>query len=849
MPSKNQSAATPRIPELLAPAGTMDALKAALAAGADAVYLGLDAFNARRNAENFTIETLATACELAHLAGSRVYVTMNILIGQDELPRAVRLVHDAWVAGADAFIVQDWGLLSVVHELWPQVELHLSTQANVADPIGVRHAAGAGCARVTLARELTLPEIAACCATGTDIEVFAHGALCVCYSGECLLSSMQRGRSANRGLCRQPCRLPYEMLDESGRDVARVGGTRLLSPKDCCTIGDLEALARAGVGALKIEGRMKAPDYVATVVGTYRRALDDLRERLDVTADAQAASGAGREAVALTGAPGGTSVAEMTHELRTAFNRDFTDGYLRGDASNDIMSYERGNNRGMLVGEVVGARLKTATIRFDDDVHEGDLLEVRNPDRFDDYVTSPSPADVMAGTTREVRLPRAMPAGCAVRLIRSEGAMARARAYAARTYPRKRRVTMDVRAVLGEPLLVGAATVAGDAHPALDQRPVRAVATGPVVEAARTRVVTRNDLIDHVGRMGSTPFEPCAWDVTCDDGVGMAFSAVHATRTDALDRLRAAILAPWASRAADTADAPYSIGGTRGAEVPGKTPDEPEACALVSSPRQAELALEAGATRLYALVEDLAIPPAGADEGAWADAWPRGVIPLVGEVGRAADLDRARSLVPAASVVAAGTVAAIDLAREAGARVESWDTIELHNAVSYDVLAGAGADCVWISPELELLEIAQVVKAARPVTLGIVASGHQRVMTTEHCVLQSQGPCGHRCPACARRRERVTLRDEFGRTVLVTSDALGRSRLWETAPLDITPQIPALLDAGVTRFLADTRILRDEDVPAAVSRVVRALRDARAGRMPQPRLAGATSGHIFSRIG
>ena len=175
---------------------------------------------------------------------------------------------------------------------------------------------------VTLSREMTLEEIEACSHEGVDLEVFAHGALCVCYSGECLLSSMQRGRSANRGLCRQPCRLPYQMLDERGNQVARVGGTRLLSPRDACTIDDLPALIEAGAGALKIEGRMKAPDYVATVVGAYRRALDAI------------AAGQGPACWEPS------ERAQVDRELRRAFNRDFTSAYLHGRSGNEMMSYE-----------------------------------------------------------------------------------------------------------------------------------------------------------------------------------------------------------------------------------------------------------------------------------------------------------------------------------------------------------------------------------------------------------------------------------------------------------------------------------------------------------------------------
>lgn len=372
MPHDSKSR-TPRahLPELLAPAGTLDAFKAAIAAGADAVYCGMGSFNARRNADNLDDESFALACRMAHLAGSRVYVTVNILIREDELADALRLVHDCAQAGADAFIVQDWGLLRLVHELWPDLELHLSTQANVHDPRGVRFAAHRGCSRVTLSRELSLAEIESCSHEGTELEVFGHGALCVCYSGECLLSSVQRGRSANRGLCRQPCRLPYRMYGENGTEISRVGGTRLLSPRDNCTIGDLSALVDAGCGALKIEGRMKAPDYVGTVVGAYRRALDELEAGVQPNADAG-----------------------VMRSLARAFNRNFTDAYLHGESGNAMMSYERGNNRGQLAGEVCSAKGRLIGVRLDEPVGEGDLLEIRNPERFEDYVTVPSPRDL-----------------------------------------------------------------------------------------------------------------------------------------------------------------------------------------------------------------------------------------------------------------------------------------------------------------------------------------------------------------------------------------------------------------------------------------------------------------------
>lgn len=815
------------IPELLAPAGTMDAFKAALAAGADAVYCGLGQLNARRNAENLTIETFSEACRMAHLAGSRVYVTLNVLIREDELGAALKLVHDCAAAGADGFIFQDWGLVRLVRELWPDLELHLSTQANVHDPHGVRFAVRHGLSRVTLSRELSLSEIEACSHEGAELEIFGHGALCVCYSGECLLSSMQRGRSANRGLCRQPCRLPYRLLDEKGAQVARVNGTRLLSPRDNCTIDDIAALARAGCGALKIEGRMKAPDYVGTVVASYRRAIDDLGHGQDPAADAP-----------------------VMRALARAFNRDFTDAYLHGRSDNAMMSFERGNNRGQLAGRVTRIDRHLSVLGLTEPVGQGDLLEIRNPDRFEDYVTVPAPQACEAGHELAVRLPRPMEVGCPVRVIRSEEGMARAREYAARLWPRKRAVKVRVVARIGRPFCVELQTLPGDGHPALGGMPVTGSAEGFTVERARTRPVHADELVEHVGRLGASPFEAVLWDVELDDGAGMGFSAVHAVRAQAVAALEEALTTPWQKRTETLLDAPCSVPSRPPAPIRPKTA-EPLVCALVTNPAAAHGALEAGASVVYAPVEDLVLGP-GSSGRPWDDAggfrWPEGVVPVLGEISRSREQGLFSQVLRDGAPVVCGTVGWLDAAVEQGALPWLWHTLPVHNHAAAQELEEAGAHGMWLSPELELLEIEALAKGTS-LELGIVVSGHIRTMTTEHCLLQSLGACNETCGTCARRRGRYTLRDEFDRPSLVTSDALGRSRLWWPSPLDLTPQIPELGRIGVTRFMVDAQLMDVEQTARAVRRAVRALEDGRSGKVPTAREPGATSGHLFERIG
>jgi len=257
--------------ELLAPAGSPESLKAAVATGADAVYLGIDEFNARARAVNFRMDNLKEHISFCHNRGVKVYVTLNILLYDDEVERAFEAACGIRNCGADALIIQDMGLLRLLREAVPDLPLHASTQVGISSPSGAQRMKNAGFERVILAREMSLEQITKASNLGLGTEVFVHGARCYSYSGQCLMSAMLGGRSGNRGFCAQPCRLPYSLYDESG-DLLSKG--HLLSLKDTMYLSELGALRNAGVTALKIEGRMKGPEYVAAVTSIYRKYLD-----------------------------------------------------------------------------------------------------------------------------------------------------------------------------------------------------------------------------------------------------------------------------------------------------------------------------------------------------------------------------------------------------------------------------------------------------------------------------------------------------------------------------------------------------------------------------------------------
>lgn len=812
-------------PELLAPAGGPEPFYAALAAGADAIYCGMGSFNARRKADNFTDETFEAACRAAHLAGSRVYVTVNIVIKDEEMSEALSLVDRCWRLGADAFIIQDWGLFFEIRRLMPEVETHISTQANIHDARGTAWCKEAGADRVTLSRELSIDEIAIIHdAVDIELEVFSHGAICFCYSGVCLLSSFtSRGRSANRGMCAQPCRLPYELIDETGRSWSKPGRERALCPRDTCTADKLPRLLDAGAHALKLEGRMKAPDYVYSIVSAYRAQLDDIlagREISDETAQAR------------------------YRQLKRCFNRDFTSEYQEGRSGDEMMSYERSNNRGQIVGEVLGSkplgntkglkpddkrrRAAWTKLRLSEPVGKGDLLELRHDDEFDQFLTAIAPEDARAGDIIECRTARPMPAGALVRLIRSQAALDAAEAALKRPVARKRAVDVRVVAHLGQPFTVELTCID---DPALSGR-----AEGFMVEAAKTRAVSAEDLVEHVGRMGSSPFEAVSFDIQLDEGCGMGFSAVHKVRAAACKALERAILAPYAERVNHLMVQSDPV-------CPADLNDLGEVCALVTSLNAAAAARKAGAARVYMTVDDLlaeGLSPASCSA--------EGVIPVLDEVSRELDHERLDPWLTPGAPAAVGTISELALGAEIGSVVELRSCIPVHNVPCMRELAARGAHAAWLSPEFTLAEIERIAPQRGEMTLGLMVLGAPRVMTSEHCILQVAGACIHDCANCRLRVRDFKLKNIDGRMLPVRTGLNGRSHLYDGVQLDATPQIPQLLRAGVTRFLVDGTLMNIDMLSRSVARTNRALEAARSGRTPDKRFPGTSSGCLFQGV-
>jgi len=336
------------MPELLVPAGDMDSAKAAINGGADAIYLGGKNFSARSFAQNFTDEEIKSLINYAALRGVKIYIAVNTLYNNEEIPKVLEFTYSMYKSGAAAFILQDIGLAYLLKNHLPEIELHASTQMTVHSTGWAKFMKQAGFSRVILSRELSLGELSQINAeAGIETEVFAHGALCVSYSGQCLLSSLVGGRSGNRGKCAQPCRLPYDLL-KNGKPVK---SGFLLSPKDMMTLEILDDVISTGVTALKIEGRMKSPEYVYVVTKAYREQLDNRKPRIDRA---------------------------TLNDVVQIFNRggSFSTGYYNNYNGAEMMSIETPKSTGVFCGTVVKYTQGKCTIRFAEKMVPGDGIEI-----------------------------------------------------------------------------------------------------------------------------------------------------------------------------------------------------------------------------------------------------------------------------------------------------------------------------------------------------------------------------------------------------------------------------------------------------------------------------------------
>lgn len=815
------------IPELLAPAGSLDAVRAAVANGANAVYCGASRFNARDDGAQLTLDELEQACLIAHERGARIYLTLNILIKPHELAEALAYLSECIDRGIDAAIVQDIGLIRLIQRVYPAFEIHGSTQMTVHDESGARIMERLGVSRVVLARENTLDDIRGIRAAvpSLGLESFVHGALCISYSGQCFMSGMISERSANRGSCAQSCRKDYVLRDlDTGAELDR---GYLISAKDLGAWDHLEAIAEAGIGCLKIEGRKKKPEFVATVTKGYREFLDRVEQ--------------------------GTFTAPAFEEVQPLvqiFSRGFTGGMYGGREGREYITRTQPDNRGLELGVVTGFENGELMVEVRAPIAERDGLGFEPPAGGHLESTGFSAGAVRTVSERDgvyrqaIRARHRVPAGC--RVIRSSqvALLERARATFADVGrdARRRRTALRVRVfgAAGGPLKA-VFEVAGD------EVTVQGVVA---LVPATKRALDVAQLREQLGRLGETPF--ALGDLNADaltPGLFVPVSELNRMRQEAVDELlvrrdwaRQAEEAERAGRIADALSLTPAAEGTAASTRPTTAPitrpaDAQGTAAIVVAEtwrlEDAEAALAAGAQEI---VLDPFLrhpfPPVSRVSAFAARAREAGVtfrlrLPTIVRPEERRKLDKWIAL---GTPLLTGHVGLLAELAGQGRDVVADYAVNCFNGHTARELFALGASAVTPSVELTADEIAALVAPWDGRGFETFVYGRPEGMTIEHCVLSAafdRTPT-HCRDLCTKTHTNVQLTDPAGYEFPVATDFACRNRLLHSRPVEASEFLPRLVKQGIRRFRLVFNVEGDP-VHALVTAYREALEELAAG--------------------
>jgi len=795
-------------PEVLAPAGDRAAMEAAVRAGADAVYFGLQGFNARARATNFDVEELGRTMRWLHERGARGYVTMNTLVFDEELEAVERAIRACAAAGVDAVIVQDLGVAKLARAIAPELPVHASTQMTCTDASSVELAKELGATRVILARELSLEEIAKIRAgTDVEVEVFVHGALCISYSGQCLTSEAIGGRSANRGACAQACRLPYELVvDGERRDTGE--SAYLLSPEDLETSKLVPELVKLGVASLKIEGRLKGPEYVASTTRLYRRAID-----------------------AAVGASEGPTEEERRDALQT-FTRGSGPGFFEGVDHQRLVEGRSCDHRGLPVGSLRQVERmrgrKWLVVKLEAEVGRGDGLLVEGGFASEGEIGGRVWAIEVGGKDVE-----SAPAGSTARLwlgpdvnIAEAGQATARRVHRtsapgvekrilARDAANERKTPLSIRVAgrVGEPFVLEGTTKSG----------AYARVTGDaVVEPARSTPVDEAVLRDKLGRLGDSPFELASLEMALPPHVIVPLSALNRAR-----RALVAALIEAAPPAASHATTEVHFGDlVSSASVPDRAPPSAGLFVLCRTLEQATSALDAGADGVY--LDFLELTGTGdalralraRAGGAFVGVAP----PRIRKPGEE-KIDRyVASLAPDA-VLVRGLGALRELGRTPPPGHAIGDfSLNVTNRVTAAEVLSRGLAAFTPSFDLDAAQLLALARTPFGPWMETVLHHPMALFHMEHCVIAALLSDGRDYKTCGRpcEKHRVSLRDRAGMDHPVEADVGCRNTVFHARPQSAVQLLPELARAGVRRF----RIELVRETAADVGRLVGAYRRA-----------------------
>ena len=778
------------IMELLAPAGTMENFMAALESGADAIYLGGKVFNARAHAANFGIDELREAVRLAHILDVSVYVTVNILIGDTELKDLKQYIKDLDSIGVDAIIVQDLAVAEIAKRVAPNIHLHGSTQMTAATLDAVRFYESLGFTRVVLARELSLKEIQHICKhCKAEIEVFVHGALCVCYSGQCLMSSFIGGRSGNRGACAQPCRLPYELLDSKGESVLPKHEAYLLSPKDLNYSEHMNELVAAGVTSFKVEGRMKKVSYVRQVIGTYREILDE------------------------------ASIHENQRKtLASGFNRGFSTAYLEDTVGRQMMTVVAPNHQGKPIGESY-TKKGEVYLSLTEPIEQGSLVKILQSNGSVTYYTVDDEWTCVSDTLYKGR-----PAeGLAVGQLYLASTPKNTKSRGLQEFTRK--YDMSVYLSVGS----NGETNYTELTAILDSG-LSVTVTNEYVPAIANKVPTSLEKVtEQLGRLGNTLFRLSYVDIP--DGPYMwPASVLNALRRDAVTALETALIThhveSWQALQV-TGDVDYDFKAQH--ELSYDTC--PMISARVDEIEGVKAAISGGAQKIvfggdrlsrtpYALsVYDEVVRLCAQSDVICTFATPR----VVKDDEVEAYKHTLEAIVQAhPDSISIHVPQALLWLRELGytGAIEADTGLNIFNTPTLHFWEQLHISCVNPSHELTLKQITELAKHSH-VPIETMIHGYTEMMISEYCAIASFVGTGSKvnCPMpCVK--ESYSLKDRKGEIFPIRTDPYCRMHIMNSHEMDMRAYVPMLLQKGISILRVDGRHMKPSYVKDIVSQYV-----------------------------
>lgn len=826
--------------ELLAPAGSREALVAAVECGADAVYLAGNRFGARAYADNFDEKGMEDAIRYAHLRGVRIHVTVNTIVDDSEISALAEYLRFLWEVGADALLVQDLGAARLASRILPDMPLHASTQMTIHNLEGVRALEELGFSRVVLSRELSLKDIRYICAhSSAEIEIFIHGALCVCYSGQCLMSSMIGGRSGNRGRCAQPCRLPYALVDERGKDLlGDRGGRYLLSPRDLNTVDILPELLETGVSSLKIEGRMKRPEYVATVVRVYRNAIDRC----------------------LSGKGYGVTEEER-RDLAQIFNRDFTTAYLTSRPGKRMMSDRRPNNRGLLIGRVSSydREKKIVAVRLSEDLSLGDEVDFwvkvggRVTASIQDLWNAEGKAISRgrAGDVVSFSLPSPVRTHDRVFKVYDSALMERAKAVVSSGAPIRRiGVTARVSAAVGSPLVLQMEDEDGNKSHA---------ATEFIGETAEKRPLSEEIVRKQMERLGTTIFSLKALVTDIRGEVMIPVSEINDARRRAVAELERQRLLPFQRIPLPKSEFSLQPNG----ESHAGTKEKSLLVVSADSLEKASVALKAGADAVLFGGESYAheFLTAADYQNAWELSRREGKgiyfntprIVLHRHMKQLEQLlDAFRRFPP--DEIYAHNIGTLFLAKKmTDIPVHADYSLISCNHLTLEFLKEYGVAGVTLSPELTWRQVEHLAGIS-DLPLECMVHGHLELMVSEYCVPGSflgeagDGPCSRPCG-----KGRYFLKDRKGMDFPLVTDQFCHMHVLNGKCLSMLPYAKDFGKAGIRRIRLEGKAETAEETARMVGVYRAALDEAEPSNGREREWHGAegeniTRGHYFRGV-